>query len=176
MRATFQDTVRGKPAAAAAIAVALGGMATILGAWYFQYMLGYQPCALCLEQRMPYYAAIPLAVLAAVTALAEAPRQATRVGLGLIAIIMILGALLGLYHAGIEWKWWTGPLECSGTPGALGSAGNLLERVEATHIVRCDEAAWRFLGLSLAGWNVLISLALAGIATAGAVAHNPRGD
>lgn len=175
MRATIRELVRDKPAATAAIAVAVGGMATILGAWFFQYVLNYQPCSLCLEQRMPYYAAIPLAVLAAVTALAEAPRKAASVGLGLIAIIMLCGAVLGAYHAGIEWKLWAGPQECSSPLGNFGPAGNLLERLETVHIPRCDEAAWRFLGISMAGYNVLISLALAAIAAAGAV-YNGRGD
>jgi disulfide bond formation protein DsbB len=174
MRATTSELMRDNPAAAAAIAVALGGMATILGAWYFEYVLHYQPCSLCLEQRMPYYAAIPLAVLAAVTALAEAPRRAITVSLGLIAVIMLFGALLATYHAGIEWKLWAGPQECTGAVGNLGAAGNLLERVEGMHVVRCDQAAWRFLGLSLAGWNVVISLVLAGIATAGAVAASKQ--
>ena len=68
------------------------------------------------------------------------------------------------YHAGVEWKWWAGPTECSGALDNLGSAGDLLKQLESISVVRCDEAAWRFLGLSLAGYNVLISLALAAIA------------
>jgi disulfide bond formation protein DsbB len=76
----------------------------------------------------------------------------------------------------VEWKLWAGPLECSGALNDLGTAGNLLERVQTTRIVRCDEAAWRFLGLSLAGYNVLISLALAVIAGAGAWASARYGS
>ncbi|MEA2951336.1 MAG: hypothetical protein QOJ96_856, partial [Alphaproteobacteria bacterium] len=68
MRAKIQDLVRNEPVAAAALAVTLGGMATVLGAWFFQYVLKYQPCPLCLEQRIPYYIVIPLAVVVAALA------------------------------------------------------------------------------------------------------------
>jgi len=160
--------LRDQPIAAAASLVALGAMATIGGAWFFQYALGYLPCELCLEQRYAYYPAIPLAVIVAAGALNGWPRRLLVAGLGIIAIAMLINAGLGVYHSGVEWKWWAGPTACGGTLGDLGSAGDLLSRVQTTHVIRCDEAAWRFLGLSLAGYNVLISLALAGIAVVGA--------
>ncbi|MEA2934610.1 MAG: hypothetical protein QOD74_1256 [Variibacter sp.] len=165
MFAKIRNSACEEPLVAAALAVALGGMATILGAWFFQYVLHYQPCPLCLEQRLPYYIAIPLAVL--VAAMARSQPAAARLGLWLIALVMLWSAGLGVYHAGIEWKLWAGPQECSGTPG-IGNAGDLLSRIQIEHIVRCDAAAWRFLGISLAGYNALISLALAAIAAAGA--------
>jgi len=87
-----------------------------------------------------------------------------------IALGMLWNAGLGVYHSGIEWKWWAGPQECTGTLGDLGSAGGLLSKLESFNVVRCDEAAWRFLGLSLAGYNALISFALALIAAAAAAA------
>jgi disulfide bond formation protein DsbB len=77
---------------------------------------------------------------------------------------MLWNAGLGVYHSGVEWKWWQGPQECAGTLDDLGAAGGLLNKLQSITVVRCDEAAWRFLGLSLAGYNVLISLALAGVA------------
>jgi disulfide bond formation protein DsbB len=155
--------VRTNPAAAAALAVALAGAATILGAWFFEYGLGLAPCPLCLQQRIPYYVAIPLAVIVAAAALRNAPRILLATGLGAIALVMLAGAALGAYHAGIEWQWWQGPQACSGPLVPLGS-GSLLQQLESVNIVRCDEAPWRFLGLSLAGYNVLISLALAAVA------------
>jgi len=158
--------MRDEPVAAAAIVVALGAMATLMGAWFFQYVLGYDPCPLCLQQRIPYYITIPLAVIVAAGALKGSPRFWLAAGLVLIALAMLIGAGLGIYHSGVEWKWWPGPTSC-GTVSELGS-GNLLERVQTTRIVRCDEAAWRFLGISLAGYNVMIALALAGIAAMGA--------
>jgi len=129
-------------------------------------VLGYPPCPLCLEQRIPYYVAVPLAVVVAIAAGRGAPRGLVAGGLGALALAMLIGAALGVYHAGIEWKWWPGPADCSGPLDPLGS-GNLLERLQKINIVRCDEAPWRFLGLSLAGYNALISLALAAIAAWG---------
>ena len=74
-----------------------------------------------------------------------------------------------------EWQWWPGPQDCSGTGSALTGGKSLLEQMQSTRVVRCDEAAWRFLGLSLAGYNVLISLALAVVAIfAGVVALKNR--
>ena len=75
--------------------------------------------------------------------------------------------MLGTYHAGVEWHWWAGPADCSGPLTDLRTGGSLLNQLHAVHVVRCDEAAWRFLGLSLAGYNVLVSLALAIIAVFG---------
>jgi disulfide bond formation protein DsbB len=162
------STVR--PAAAAALVIAALGVATILGAYFFQYVVGLAPCPLCLEQRIPYYVAIPLALIVAFAASREAPRQIVQIGLIVLALIMLFGAGLGVYHAGIEWKWWPGPTECSGEFTAPGSASDLLKQMEVTSVVRCDEAAWRFLGISLSGYNVLISLTLAAIAAWGVVA------
>src|SRR5262249_46971550 len=93
-----------------------------------------------------------------------ASRKVLFAALVAIALGMLWNAGLGVYHSGIEWKWWAGPQECTGTLSDLGSAGGLLNKPESFNVVRCDEAAWRFLGLSLAGYNALISLALACIA------------
>ena len=173
----FPALIADRPAVAAAVAVAVAGAATILGAWFFQYGLGLRPCPLCLEQRIPYYVAIPLAVIVAIAAARAAPRSAPRWlvagGLALIAAAMLIGVGLGVYHAGVEWKWWAGPQDCSGPLDPLGSR-NLLEQLQSINVVRCDEAAWRFLGLSLAGYNALISLALAAIAAWGLAADARR--
>ena len=159
--------VRTHPAVVAALAVALIGAATILGAWFFEYGLGLAPCPLCLQQRIAYYVAVPLAVVVALAAWRRAPRALIIAGLGVVVVAMVINAGLGVYHAGIEWKWWMGPQTCAGPLADLG-AGNLRRRIEIIDVVRCDEAPWRFLGLSLAGYNALISLALAAIASWGA--------
>jgi disulfide bond formation protein DsbB len=153
----------------AALLVALGGAATILGAWYFQW-LGYKPCPLCLEQRFAYYFAIPLAALVMLGESVGASRKVLLLAFAALVGVMLWNAGLGTYHAGVEWTWWPGPQDCSGTPDNLGSAGTLLERLNTMIVVRCDEAAWRFLGLSLAGYNALISLALAGVSAWGLLA------
>ena len=155
--------------AGAAIVIAVVGATAILGAYYFQYVLGLEPCPLCLEQRIAYYFAIPLALIVAFAAARGAPRALLLAGLVLIALAMLVNATLGVYHAGIEWKFWPGPADCSGPVTGLGRASDLMRQLQNVSVVRCDEAAWRFLGLSLAGYNVLISLSLAGIAAWGAL-------
>lgn len=158
---TWLDWAYANPIIAAAAVVALGGAATILGAWIFQY-LGYRPCALCLEQRHPYYFAIPLAVFIVLGESVGSRRRILLAALAVIVGLMLWNAGLGTYHAGAEWKWWPGPTTCGGAADLGG--GNLLKDLQSVNVVRCDEAAWRFLGLSLAGYNVLISLALAVVA------------
>jgi disulfide bond formation protein DsbB len=88
-------------------------------------------------------------------------------GLVILALAALGNAVLGTYHAGVEWGFWQGPTDCTGPIGNLGSAGSLLERLDSVKVIRCDEVQWRFLGLSLAGYNVLISLAMAAIAVWG---------
>ena len=166
----MQTLTRTRPAVAAAVLVAAGGAATILGAYFFQYVLGVRPCPLCLEQRIAYYVSIPLAIVVAVMAGRDAPRSVVVAGLSVIALAMLFNSGLALFHAGVEWKWWPGPQECSGPLTDLSAGGDLLSSLTNLTIVRCDEAAWRFLGLSLAGYNVLISLTLAAIAAWGAAA------
>ncbi len=161
-------------AAGAAIVIAVVGAAAILGAYYFQYGLGLEPCPLCLEQRIAYYFAIPLALIVAFADLRGAPRAPLAAGLVLIALAMLVNAGLGVYHAGVEWKFWPGPADCSGPVTGLGRASDLMRQLRNVTVVRCDEAAWRFLGLSLAGYNVLISLALAAIAVWALVGYHAR--
>jgi len=156
------------PATLAALAVLAIAAATIAGAWYFQLVLDIQPCPLCLEQRYAYYLAIPLAVLTALAAGQNAPRWLVIAGLAILALAALANAVLGGYHAGVEWKFWPGPSDCTGPVGNLGSAGSLLDRLDKVKVVMCDEVQWTFLGLSLAGYNVLISLLMAAIAVWGA--------
>ena len=164
MKMTWSERLRGNPAAAAALALFALSAATIMGAWYFEFVLKLAPCPLCLEERLPYHVIIPLSLLLAIAALVRAPEKLIAVGFIAIMVCMLSSAALGVYHAGVEWKWWPGPQECSGALGDLGSAGSLAEKLNSIRVVRCDEAAWRFLGLSLAGYNALISAVLAVIA------------
>ncbi len=144
---------------AASFLIAFVSAATIAAAWFFQLVMGLPPCPLCLEQRIPYYAAIPLGLI--IGALTRNPqnRSVGRLGLLLLAFALAIGAGLGVYHAGVEWGFWAGPSDCTGTPSS--SSGNILQQMNKTRVVRCDEAAWRFLGISLAGYNALIAGGLA---------------
>lgn len=150
-----------------ALAVAVTGAAAIGGALAFEHGFGYVPCMLCLWQRWPYYLGLPLALAAALLAKAGHP-GAARAALGLTALLFAVGAGLGLYHAGVEWSFWPGPASCAGANAAPSSVGGLMESMRGTRIVPCDSAAWRFLGLSLAGYNALIAAALAGLSLWGA--------
>jgi disulfide bond formation protein DsbB len=98
------------------------------------------------------------------------PRRLVAVGFIAILFAVLCGAALGTYHAGVEWRWWAGPTDCSGPITDFSAKGPLLDQLQSVHLVRCDEAAWRFLGISLAGYNVVISLVLAAIAVFGLVA------
>ncbi|HEX3912851.1 MAG TPA: disulfide bond formation protein B, partial [Steroidobacteraceae bacterium] len=167
MKQSWPGRLRHEPAATAALAILVIAVATILGAWYFQYVLKLPPCPLCLEERLPYHVVIPLSLLVAIAALARAPRQILTVGFIAIILTMLCGVALGTYHAGVEWHFWAGPTDCSGPITDLRTGGSLLDQLQTINVVRCDEAAWRFLGISLAGYNVLISLALAAIAGCG---------
>jgi disulfide bond formation protein DsbB len=157
------------PALTAALAITAIAAATLAGAWFMQLALGIQPCELCLAQRYAYYLVVPLGALTAIAAARDAPRGALVAGLAVIALATLGNAGLAAYHSGVEWGFWQGPTACTGPVGNLGSAGNLLERLDSVKVVRCDEVQWKFLGLSLAGYNVLISLLMAAIAAWGTV-------
>jgi disulfide bond formation protein DsbB len=151
------------PAVLAALAISAIAAATLAGAWFFQLVLDIRPCPLCLEQRYAYYLAVPLGLLVALVVARDAPRQVVLAGLALLALAALGNAWLGGYHAGVEWKFWQGPTDCSGPVVDLGSAGTLFDRLDTVKVIRCDDVQWRFLGLSLAGYNVLISLLMAAI-------------
>ena len=133
---------------------AAGSAALLLGAWGFQ-ALGYAPCKLCLWQRWPHAAAFLIGVLVlarsvATLALAGALAAATT------------GAI-GVYHTGVELGWWQGPDTCTSAPVDNLTPEQLMEQIMNAPLVRCDEIAWQFLGLSMAGWNAILSFGMAGV-------------
>jgi disulfide bond formation protein DsbB len=147
--------------------VGLGCLALIAGAWFFEIVWGLKPCKLCLEQRVPHYAAIGLSVAALV--LARSPRLQWFVLIAL-AGLMAWSTGLGIYHSVVEWGWFAGPNDCGGAAGpAAAGVQDFMKQLQTTRVVACSEAAWRFLGLSLAGWNAVASLGLFAIALRGAL-------
>ena len=162
------------PALTAALAITVIAAATLAGAWFIQLVLGIQPCELCLAQRYAYYLVVPLAALIAIAAAKDAPRGALVAGLAIIALATLGNSGLAAYHSGVEWGFWPGPTACTGPVGNLGNAGDLLSRLDTVKVVRCDEVQWKFLGLSLAGYDVLISLLMAAIAARGVVRSAKR--
>jgi disulfide bond formation protein DsbB len=156
-----------KPANAA-FAAAFLMFAALCGAWYFQYVLNYAPCPLCYQQRIPYYFAIPLGLAIGGLALNSSGNWLVRYGLYLLALILLVSAGMGVYHAGVEWSWWQGPTSCAASAPSSAPIGNILESLGKVRAVPCNEAAWRLFGISLAGYNALISALAAIIALAGA--------
>lgn len=129
------------------------GLAAILGAWGFQLIGGYVPCELCLQQRLPYYAGLPL--MAAGLALSSRAPGAARLLAAAGGLALLASAAIGGYQAGAEWGFWPGPTDCGGGSGPVTDAGNLLAQLQSTRLVSCTEASLRVLGLSFAGWNVV---------------------
>ncbi|MGZ8403002.1 MAG: disulfide bond formation protein B [Rhodoplanes sp.] len=163
------EFLRAHAVRAAAIAAA-GSAAMIIGAYFFQHVLKIPPCPLCLEQRIPHYLAAPLALIVAVLAEKGAPRMLVAAGFAALVLALLTTASIGVYHSGVEWRWWPGPADCTGEIANFGTAGgNLLKQMQTAVVVRCDDVQWRFAGLSLAGYNALFSFALAVIAGWGLV-------
>jgi disulfide bond formation protein DsbB len=134
----------------------LGSAALLGGAFAFQYIGGLAPCQLCLWQRWPHAAAI----LIGVVALATGWRGLAWLG----ALAALATAGIGLFHVGVEQLWWEGLASC--TAGSIEgiSAADLLDPTkDVAAVVRCDEIAWSMLGISMAGWNMILSLVFAGL-------------
>ena len=135
-----------------AFLAAAGSTALLAGAFGFQ-LLGYAPCKMCLWQRWPHAVAIVIGL-----AMVMIPSRVLALFGGLAALVT---AAIGMYHAGVEQKWWEGPSSCSGS-GLTGLSGqDLLSTDAGPAIVMCDEIAWQLMGISMAGWNAVISLGLA---------------
>jgi len=147
--------------------------ATILTAWGFQLIGGYLPCPLCLEQRVPYYVGIPLALLAVWFAAVGRVRT-SRILLFAFAVVMAYGCYLGVYQAGAEWGFWSGPTDCATADTTVRSAGSLLQTLSTTRIVSCTEPALRIFGLSFAGWNAVVCAVLVLIGLVGALGGRVR--
>jgi disulfide bond formation protein DsbB len=130
-----------------------GSLAMLLGAWGFQYIGGLAPCTMCYWQRWPHMAAVAIGALG----LAVPSVALTLAG----ALAALATSAIGLYHTGVERAWWSGPSTCtSGDIGGL-STQELMDQILAAPLIRCDEVAWSFAGLSMASWNAVISLGLA---------------
>ena len=140
--------------------------AAILAALAFEHIGGYQPCALCLMQRTPYYLGVPLAAATALAAWRGAPRAVLILCFGLLAALFLYNAGLAAYHAGVEWRFWEGPAACAPSVG-VGNAADMLRQLETVRAPSCTDATWRFAWLSFAGWNVLVSALVAGLALLG---------
>jgi disulfide bond formation protein DsbB len=135
----------------------------ILAALGFQYIGGYVPCMLCLIERYAYYVAVPV-LFVALALTSGSYRGLAAILFFLVALAFLANAGLGVYHAGAEWKFWPGPETCGGGESLSTTAGGLLNDIQGIKVMRCDEASFRFLGISFAGWNVVSSLLIIALA------------
>ena len=141
------------------VALVLGivSLALILGALGFEYIGGYPPCEMCMWQRYPHYAAIITGLGGGLLLqTGTLPQNLARPVAILTALLVAISGAIGVYHAGVEWQFWAGPKACTGSAFQISGALDL-----NAHVVSCDHAAWRLFGISMAGYNALISLGAA---------------
>ena len=140
--------------------VALASVAILGSALLSQYVGGLQPCVLCIYQRIPYAIAIALGLMVFLLASGRGARSL----LALAGLVFLAGAAIAAFHVGVEQHWWAGTAECGGNIGKNLSLEELRAQILDAPIVRCDDVAWSLFGVSMAGYNFLLSLGLAGFA------------
>lgn len=134
--------------------------ALLAGAWGSQLIGGLYPCEMCHWQRWPHYGAVVAAALAFVVG-GQGVRRTLVAG---AAALIAVSGLIGVFHAGVEYHWWQGITACSRTIDTAGmSTDDMLKSILAAPVVRCDAAQWTLFGVSLAGWNAILSLGGAGV-------------
>jgi len=159
---TAEDVLEGvmldrtKHTDAAAVVALVVPTISLIAAYGSQRLADLVPCHLCLQQRWPHFAAILLALLAMFPGI---PLRAQRLLIACAAGAIATTGMIGAFHAGVEYGWWTYVSPCTGSMTTTGTSA--IEAIMAAPLVRCDEAAFRFLGISMAGWNAVISLATA---------------
>ena len=141
--------------------IQLVSLVVILIAYGFQYIEGLDPCELCYWQRYPYYVVIVLCVPAMIVAASTPNSRLPNWIMGLCGLCFLAGASIAGYHAGVEYKWWAGPEGCTASGLVAQTAEAFLEALQGREITRCDEIPWSLFGISMAGYNFLISLVLA---------------
>ena len=129
----------------------------LMGAFLFEHVGGLAPCRMCIWQRWAHVAVIAAAGIG-LTLLPP------RLGLVLTLAAALISAGLAGYHAGVEWQLWAGPSGCTAGLASGASAADLVDQLLATPVVRCDDVPWSLFGLSMAGWNMLISLDISAVA------------
>jgi disulfide bond formation protein DsbB len=140
----------------------LAALAMLATAHAFEQFAGLAPCHLCLKQRDVYWFAVAVAAPATLWALFTRSRGTPRVAAYCLFAIFATGAIVATFHAGVELKWWKGPETCTGGGGGIDIAA--LKAIVGGALVRppqCDVVVWKFLGLSMAGWNAIASVVLA---------------
>ncbi len=154
----------------APLLILLASLAVVGTALLSQYVGGLQPCELCLYERWPYYTIVVVMLLASASGAASVVRAA----LALSLLIFLGSSGLAAYHVGVEQHWIAGPTACTGDLGQASSPDALMAALQGRQPVQCDVVQWSFHGVSLAGLNLAVSLALAGF-SAWALTQRRRG-
>ena len=131
-----------------------GSVSLLLSAIIFQYWENLVPCKLCIWQRYPHVVAIAMSLVAL--------RRPNSTFIILGSLTVLISAGIGLYHVGVESRWWQGPVSCTSSSIEGMTTEDLFNQIMKSPVVRCDDIAWQFAGISMAGWNVLLSIILAG--------------
>lgn len=140
--------------------IPLVSAATLGAAFGFQHLGGLAPCDLCIYQRWPYAIVIALGAMAFAADLGG--KRGARDALILVSgLAFAVGGTVAIYHVGVEQDWWQGPTTCTAGSTAGLSLDELRERILNTPVVRCDDIPWSLLGISMAGYNALLSFAFA---------------
>lgn len=150
-----QRSPRLSAASAARLLALLLPSALLAGALGSQYLGGLHPCEMCYWQRWPHAVAILVALLAFT---APARSRNARVLTLLAALAIAISGAIGVYHAGVEAKIFEGFTQCTATVTPGLSTAELLKQLTQAPLVRCDEVQLRVLGISMAGWNAILSL------------------
>jgi disulfide bond formation protein DsbB len=153
----------------------LASAAMLAAAHAFESFGGYEPCLLCLTQREAYWTAGAVALAAMVLTRAPGDHIWRPLGLATLVLVFLVGSGIAAYHAGVEWKFWPGPTACAGGSGPV-SAADMQALLSGARVraPACDQAAWVFAGLSMAGWNALVSLGLAALSLAAFIRERRR--
>ncbi len=154
-----------------ALLILLASLGTLGVALAFQYVGGYEPCELCHWQRYPYVATALLAV-AGLALVSRAPAW-TMASLGVSVLVFLIGGGIAVFHVGVEEGWWQGTAACGAVGSRAATLEELRQQILARPVIRCDEPQWSLFGLTMAGYNVILSLAFAGFALI-AVVHAVR--
>jgi len=157
----------------AGLVIVAASLALLGGAYFFQYVMGLQPCILCLYQRAPHAVALALGLL--VMALFKKPKPAALI-VFLCALVYLVSAGLGFYHTGVEQHWWVSAFEACTAPGISVGSGDLMAQIESTAAIRCDAIPWQLFGISMAGYNAIISFALMAYCAAAALLITRRAN
>lgn len=150
------------------LAAAVGSLLLLGGAYYFQYVVGLAPCDMCLWQRYPHMASIVCGLLTVV--FIKQPKLALVFAMAAILALFATSGI-GFFHAGVEQHWWEGPQACSGRIPAGLSAEELKKYLMGARMVRCDAIPWQLFGISMAGWNGILSGALAVVLSVSVLKH-----